>query len=174
MGKPIPSVQAAAAAFSPESERLRMEQTKQQTAAKASASGWSLKPKGATELTASGDSLDNPSSPQYQAPHKKEQFIPGLKASAPDNPNNTAPGSSGLPHKFYSGWDKLLVTQKTICNKAMNLLLLLEAPQRYFTAMRSKTSVRKFNGVILDYRSDDEEVMTKQREAKENGGQKAG
>jgi hypothetical protein len=173
MGKPIPATQAAAP-FSPESERLRVQETKHQTSAAASTSAWSLGTKGTTALASSGDSLDNPNSPQYQSQGKKQDYIPGASAKKQETQNNTTPGSSGLPNRFSFGWDKLLVTQKTICNKAMNLLLNMEAPQRYFSILRTKTSATKHSGIILDYRSDDEKVITQQREAKEGKIPKAG
>jgi hypothetical protein len=48
------------------------------------------------------------------------------------------------------------VTQKNICKKAVNLILNMEAPKLYFAANRAKVSDRKHQGIIVDYRSDQE------------------
>lgn len=171
MGKTTPGAATAAAApFTPESEKLRSGQAQQTSSGSVSAAGWSLSAKGTTELAASQDSLGNPFSPghsqQQQQQGSQQQATNAYKQnSAPQTQGNTSTAKS--TPRFHAGWDKLLVAQKNICSKAMNLLLIFEAPQRYFVATRSKLMNLKQGGIILDYHTDDERVITQQREARE-------
>lgn len=170
MGKPSPAATSAAAPFTPESEKIRTQNIEAISSNGASGgSNWNFATKEATELSASGNSTgDSRSSAQYLMAKAAQHHHENQKTTAAgEKKQESAPGISFGTKNFKSGWDKLLVTQKTVCKKAMNLLLMLEAPQRYFASQRAKSSARKHSGIILDYGTDDERTITLQRRARE-------
>jgi len=52
--------------------------------------------------------------------------------------------------RLSAGWEKLLLTQKKLCEKARDLFTLLEGPLKYSSQKKSKVLSLKSRGCILD------------------------
>lgn len=156
-----------AALFTPESEKTR----KSASAATNSTAPTSNKPAQAHRLSdanKSGDSLGNPASSGYEGPIKKkatpapeEQMAEGeFKVPTQDST------PQGLPKviRLGLGWDKVLLAQKKLCEKARQLFLKLEGPENYILQRKSKGKSMKYQGAILDV---DMEILRTELEAKE-------
>ena len=155
-----------AALFSPESEKLRKSQkdkAKEPQGFAIPGSNHALKSE------KSGDSLGNPNSPGYEGPLKK-------KKPAEDSANESAlPEVSGtvleptqMPASRFvrlsTGWEKLLIAQKKICEKAKNLFRDQDAPENYHKQKRGKILELKSRGCIVNI---DIETLRQELDAKE-------
>lgn len=180
MGKLNPVNQSMAALFSPESERLRADA---KTAGAGQSAHASKRPgipgvDKPAESGKPGDSLGNPSSPGYDNIwHRKDPE----KASAPQE--EQPPKNDGsyvrvkeVTKKFVriqAGWERLLMAQKKICEKARNLFVKQDAPTKYAGNSTSKLLAEVSSGkpigmiVDLDAQKYLEEQAQKQREEKE-------
>ncbi len=113
-------------------------------------------------LTSGGsqDSLGNPNSQGYDGggPRKKKPDG-GAPAGAPKAENgstNAQPTTIETPTlgpqfiRLGIGWEKLLVAQRKICEKAKSLFIALEGPGKYGSLRKSRTLLMKSRGCILD------------------------
>jgi hypothetical protein len=118
----------------------------------------------------SQDSLGNPASPGYDNTWGK--LIPETKKEEPavGIANNETKAADQEPKmvtglRLLHGWETLLAAQKTICAKALKVLTALEAPQRYFSARRTKSVIKKVNGNILDFNAEEAAHAMAKKEA---------
>lgn len=159
MSKLAPLRQSMAALFTPESQHARSAQNKEKTG---SVSG-SLSTLSLKKGEKSGDALGNPYSPGYEAPPanappRSEPTMTDTKGSQEFH----VPGSPRSAIRLQAGWEKILLVQKKLCEKAKNLFTALDAPKRYSTAKKSKID-RKSRGCIVDL---DIEVLRQEQEEK--------
>lgn len=86
----------------------------------------------------------------------------------PNEPASPIPGQK-QPVRLQLGWEQLLVAQKKLCEKARNIMTVLEAPQQYFISRKSKILNRKHSGIILDFNPEykSETALRKEAEARE-------
>jgi hypothetical protein len=147
-----------ASLFTPESEKLRQGR-KDEASRGPGAPGSPFKiptPKGVPESGKSQDSLGNPNGPLGYEHWKKES----RKAEAAESPEGEGSASAAFhvpgstreapPLRLGYGWEKLLVAQKKICEKAKGLFTLLEAPGRYRQQRKSSMIQMKSRGSILN------------------------
>lgn len=71
------------------------------------------------------------------------------------------------PVRLQLGWEQLLVAQKKLCEKARNIMTILEAPQQYFVSKKSKVLSRKHSGIILDFNPEYKSETALRKEAEE-------
>lgn len=155
MSKLSPMGQSMAALFTPETEKARKSTSAQAQSAAPTASN-SIKAHRLSDAGKSGDSLGNPASPGYEGPIQKK------KASATDEaplaegefsiPTAESTSTLGLPKviRLSAGWEKVLMAQKKICEKARKLFLKLEGPENYLVQRKAKGKGMKYQGAILD------------------------
>jgi hypothetical protein len=153
MSKLSPSGQSMAALFSPEGEKLRAAQ-KEKASSASEVGGFrvpGMQPLG--ESSKPQDSLGNPNSPGYEPLNLKKKTSEQA-AAAPGAPNSLAGFESPVlgPHfiRLGLGWEKVLLTQKKLCEKAKKLITLLEGPGRYRGQKKSSVLQSKSRGAILD------------------------
>lgn len=106
----------------------------------------------------SHDSLGQGSTPGYEFFGKKqkpEAEQEKQKATDPLAQAIETPLQSAGMIRLNIGWDKLLVTQKKICEKAKNIFTRLEGNGNYAEQRRGKMKFRKSSGCILDLDSKD-------------------
>lgn len=148
--------QSMAALFSPEGEKLRAAQ-KEKAEGSSPANGTFKVPgtKSLSEAGKSQDSLGNPMSPGYEPLNLKKK--PGeaeAKAddkSAPKSTKGFEPPSLGPQFiRLGLGWEKILITQKKVCEKAKSLFTLLEGPMKYRGQRKGSLLESKARGAILD------------------------
>jgi hypothetical protein len=148
--------QSMAALFTPEGEKLRKaQQDGKLKGAGAPGNPFRIpKPTGIPESNKSEDSLGNPNGPLgYEKPEKNS-----LGRAEPESPAADSPGTFHVPGspkqsdpiRLGSGWEKLLLTQKKICEKAKDLLTSLEAPIKYRLQKKSSFVQLKSRGSILN------------------------
>lgn len=164
MSKLNTATQSLAAAFTPESQRLRGTQVSQGKSVTSSGGKASLKLAG---NEGPKDSLGNPGSPGYEKFEKEKK-----KAAAEEKEKKSgiveyaAPEISAKKVRLCFGWEKLLLVQKKICEKTRALMVKMEGPNQYAKAKRSAKLSLKSSGCIIDL--DLEEIRQKQEtEAKE-------
>ena len=180
MGKLNPVNQSMAALFSPESERLRADA---KTAGAGQGTHAAKRPgvpgvDKPAESGKPGDSLGNPSSPGYdnvwlRKGPEKEATTQEEQPSKSDGSYVRVKEASKKFVRIQAGWERLLMAQKKICEKARGLFVKQEAPAQYAGSGTSKLlaeiSSGKPIGMIVDL--DDqkylEEQAQKQREEKE-------
>lgn len=145
-----------AALFSPEGEKLRKAQNDGKTKG-AGAPGSPFRiptPQGIAESGKSQDSLGNPNGPLgYEKFTKKAAGTTGAEEEAKESPGEYhVPGSSeqSNPIRLSSGWEKILLTQKKICEKAKDLFTALEAPMKYRVQRKTSSVQLKSRGSILN------------------------
>lgn len=156
MSKLSPMGQSMAALFSPEGEKLRKAQ--QDGKAKgAGAPGNPFRiptPQGIAESGKSQDSLGNPNGPLgYEKLTKKSPGSPAAEEEPHEGPAiYHVPGSpeNSNPIRLGSGWEKVLIAQKKICEKAKGLFTALEAPMKYRVQRKSSFVQLKSRGSILN------------------------
>jgi hypothetical protein len=156
VSKLSPMGQSMAALFSPEGEKLRKGQQDGKTKG-AGAPGNPFRiptPQGIAESGKSQDSLGNPNGPLgYEKLTKKSPSTPADEEGAHEGPvTYHVPGSpehSG-PIRLSSGWEKILIAQKKICEKAKDILTSLEAPVKYRVQKKSSFVQLKSRGSILN------------------------
>lgn len=155
MSKLGPLGQSMAALFSPDraAKSPNVSETKGSAAPKSSFKV----PGGPIGADKSGDSLGNPNSPGYEPLGKrKEKENPSEQKpeTAPLAEAVEAPVQGSNLIRLSIGWDKLLVAQKKICEKAKGLFTKMEGPENYADQKR-KLKFRKSSGCILDVDSVD-------------------
>lgn len=154
MSKLSPTGQSMAALFSPEGEKLRAAQKEKARAQ--GANGQSFRIPGTQALKEgqkSGDSLGNPASPGYEPLHLKKNETPpgeGVPATIGHAEGFAAPHMGPQFVRLGSGWEKLLMAQKKICEKAKDLFTMLDAPARYHGQRKSSFLQSKSRGSILN------------------------
>jgi hypothetical protein len=145
-----------AALFSPEGEKLRKAQQDGKTKG-AGAPGSPFRiptPQGIPESGKSQDSLGNPNGPLgYEKLTKKSPGAPATEEEANESKTTYhVPGSEAdsNPIRLSSGWEKILIAQKKICEKAKDLFTSLEAPMKYRVQKKSSFVQLKSRGSILN------------------------
>jgi hypothetical protein len=148
-----------ASLFTPESEKLRQGH-KDDASRGPGAPGSPFKitmPKGVPESGKSQDSLGNPNGPLGYEHWKKENRDeePTAESAGPESSQPGlfhVPGSARgeFPLRLGYGWEKLLVAQKKLCEKAKGLFTLLEAPGKYRQQRKSSMIQMKSRGSILN------------------------
>lgn len=177
--------QSMAALFSPEAENRRAsakEGAKSAGAAPSPKLANILNPVG-TVASAAAHQDGNPQSPGYEPWGKKK------KSPAPMDPaeaghaqtvetteNSTTikvPGSGGSHLiRLQFGWDKILLAQKKICEKAKKIFTNLEAPETYQSQRNARAkSGLKSQGCVVDV---DIEKLRQQQELLEKAKKAAG
>lgn len=148
--------QSMAALFTPENQRLRNAQKESASTAGKAAGGFKLPGVKGTEAAGKPqDSLGDGNTPGYESWGKKKKSADAPVASTDDTPGSASPPTIELPHegptliRLGLGWDKLLLAQKKVCEKAKNLFTLLEAPTTY-AGQRKKGKLQKMRGCIID------------------------
>jgi len=176
MGTTSPLRQAMSAAFSPETDRLR-KASKEKAENAESIKGFSLSkfaPK-AEKLSESGksqDALGNPTTPGYENIwQQKEQNTKTQNSSCPnpDIDGHQIPGSNGKKIiRLSTGWEQLLLVQKKICEKARNIITMIDSQEKYTFARKNK--LKKYNGCIVDLDVEEhrKEMEFKAKEEKKN------
>lgn len=156
MSKLTPMGQSMAALFTPEGEKMRKaQQDGKLKGAGAPGNPFRIpKPTGIPESNKSEDSLGNPNGPlAYEKFEKKLSDQAGPEAASADSAGSFhVPGSGNRsePIRLGSGWEKLLLAQKKICEKAKGLLITLEAPIKYRLQKKSSFVQLKSRGSILN------------------------
>jgi hypothetical protein len=147
--------QSMAALFTPEEERLRKSQQDGKTKG-AGSPGNPFRiptPQGIPESGKSQDSLGNPNGPLgYERPSRSAAASDAPGGETTQGPAFHVPGSAKRndPIRLGSGWEKILIAQKKICEKAKNLLTALEAPMKYRVQKKSSFVQLKSRGSILN------------------------
>jgi hypothetical protein len=160
MSKISPLGQSMAALFTPEGDKLRATQKSKGGAASGPQSSGLFQVPGAKALAESGkpqDSLGNPSGGLGYESFRKEkkeaaegEDSPAKQSLSPNQPI-LAPKELGRQFiRLSFGWEKVLLAQKKICEKAKNLFTSLEAPGKYQGQRKSSTIAEKARGSILD------------------------
>jgi hypothetical protein len=169
MSKLNPLGQSMASLFTPEGERLRTAQKEEAKSGSHSQAASSRVAGSASQVKShqSQDSLGNPNSPGYESWGKKqnkngEKQEGATGAKGPSGEVISPPEQNSRQFiRLSSGWEKLLLTQKKICEKAKGLFTLLEGPGKYSTLRRGKLLDGKTRGCIVDLdlqRTADEEA----------------
>ena len=179
MSKANPISQNVAAIFSPESQRLR-EQAKEAAEGRGVNPGTRaaiMNPQKAGESSKMQDSLGNPASPGYEKIWDKKLEKPETpeEKKMREDPNYVP--AKTPPKNFIhlqTGWEKLLLTQKKICEKARKLWIGLEAAPKYASLKRNKLLAQQKTGtasgfiVDVDAQKHMEEQAQKEKEKKQN------
>ncbi len=107
---------------------------------------------GAAAADQTADSLGNGSTPGYEFFGKKPK-PEEEKEKAKDSPLAhaiEAPEQGNHVIRLSLGWEKLLVTQKKICEKAKGIFTKMEGDESYAAQRKGKMKFRKSSGCILD------------------------
>lgn len=145
-----------AALFTPEGEKLRKgQQDGKAKGAGAPGSPFRIPtPQGIPESGKSQDSLGNPNGPLgYEKLTKKAAGSTEVQEETKEGPAAYhVPGSpeQSNPIRLGSGWEKILIAQKKICEKAKDLFTTLEAPMKYRVQKKSSFVQLKSRGSILN------------------------
>lgn len=111
-------------------------------------------PKGTLASQKSNDSLGDGATPGYESwgKKKKAEGAPANeeKAGDPANLPHETPFEGSNLIRLSLGWEKLLVAQKKVCEKAKGLFTRLEGDVRYQEHRRGKMKFMKNRGCILD------------------------
>jgi hypothetical protein len=153
-----------ASLFTPESERLRTSQSK--------ADGTGAPPPGSLRIPGakdikghkSGDSLGNPNSPGYEPWGRKTPSETAGEAPKAQGPGGTVIETTQQGPELIRlsvGWDKILLAQKKLCEKAKGLFTLLEGPEKYRSQRKSKILSIKSRGCIVDLQVEEAPEKTK-------------
>ncbi len=157
MSKISPLGQSMASLFSPEGEKLRAAQ--KDKAGNASSSSQAFRVPGAKALQESGksqDSLGNPSGGLGYEPFRKEKKKGEAQTSesfSEETPSQKVIETRSIGSQFIRlsvGWEKVLIAQQKLCEKAKNLFTSLEAPDKYHGQKKSNSLMEKSRGSILD------------------------
>jgi len=144
-----------ASLFTPESERLASAQKAKGTNSTPQAGGTKIPGMGKIQSDKPGDSLGNPNSPGYEPWGKKKKQEAG---AVQEKTGEKAPGGTVIETtsqgpeiiRLSSGWEKLLLAQKKLCEKAKNLFTSQDGPENYSRQKRSKILSFKSRGCIVD------------------------
>lgn len=162
MSKLGPLQQSMAALFTPESERLRASKTEKGPSIPRLPTQGKLQ-----ESSKSGDSLGNPASPGYDGPLQRkkeaeEAHNESILAESKATESYSVPGSSSKKRiRLQGGWEKLLIAQKKLCEKARDIFTAMEAPEKY--RRKGGRLQEKSRGSIVDL---DIEVLRQAEEEK--------
>ena len=147
----------------------------QETASSAQAGTGSVRVPGGLKGTVAGqqpqDSLGNPNSPGYESWGKKKKGEAAPAAKDSDEPvANTqtvidTPFEGADRIRLTVGWEKLLLAQKKICEKAKGLFVKLDGNGNYEEQRRGKLRFLKNRGCILDVDTQETEEKQKARGA---------
>jgi hypothetical protein len=155
MSKLSPLGQSMASLFTPESERARAGQAKAASGGRGPALAPSRKgPEIQNPIT--GDSLGNGSSPGYESWGKKkaasstEEDPLAQKLATPGGTVIEPPTQGPQLIRLSLGWEKILLAQKKLCEKAKNIFTRLEGPENYRAQRKSRLLSRKSRGCIVD------------------------
>lgn len=164
MSKMSPLGQSMAALFSSETAKLRSAQKTKENSEKFSAT----KVPGNQQIKSEkpGDSLGNPSSPGYESWNFKSKEM----AAQEEKKKNEAQGGAPIEITEFGpqfirlslGWEKILLAQKKLCEKAKNLFTAMDAPDSYQANRRGKNKLKSV-GCIVDL---DIEAHRQEQEAK--------
>lgn len=159
MSKLVPLRQSMAALFTPECQHARATQNKEKTGSVSEG----LPPIQLQKGEKPGDALGNPCSPGYE-PMQGKGTPSGDPAQQqePGQAEYHVPGSPRGTLRLQAGWEKILLMQKKLCEKAKNLFTSLDAPERYNFARKNKME-RKSRGCIVDL---DVETVRQEQEQK--------
>lgn len=121
-----------------------------------------------------GDSLGNPDSPGGANSWGKLVAPAPEAVAAPATTKEEKEPSEHLtkPLRLQLGWEALLLAQRSICSKAQKILDVLEAPRRYFAAKRTKSVIKRANGIILDFDAAEKEPPSPEKAAAEGAASK--
>jgi len=155
VSKLSPMGQSMAALFTPESDKLRAAR-KEKSATAAGMSGSFRIP--GTEAVKEGakcqDSLGNPMSPGYEPMNlsKPESEAPTEEAPKAGEKAQGIQAPKFGPHfiRLAVGWEKILFTQKKLCEKAKGIFTLLDGPGKYSRQRKASILEEKSRGSILD------------------------
>ncbi len=156
MSKLSPLGQSMASLFTPESDRLRASQKKSEAGTRVPGSSIKIPGGQAISSQKSGDSLGNPNSPGYEPWGKKKNKTPeaeeaiAVPATGPGGKVIETTNQGPEIIRLSAGWEKLLLMQKKLCEKAKNLFTLLEGPTKYSSQKKNKFLLLKSRGCILD------------------------
>lgn len=150
-----PLGQSMASLFTPESERLAASRKTQGNSQGAKAAGVRIPGMPGITSHKSGDSLGNPNSPGYEPWGKKKG---GEAEATKADGSPAAPGGKVIETasqgpeviRLSAGWEKLLLAQKKLCEKAKGLFTMLEGPVKYSTQKRGRLLDQKSRGCIVD------------------------
>lgn len=155
MTKPLsPLGQSMASLFTPESERLAAARKTKESSRAPQQNGMRIPGMPGIQSHKSGDSLGNPNSPGYEAWGKKDQnSSPSQEHSEAKGPAGKvieAPSQGPEVIRITSGWEKLLLAQKKLCEKAKNLFTSLEGRPKYAALKSGGLLALKSRGCIVD------------------------
>ncbi len=161
MSKISPLGQSMAALFTPEGDKLRATQKSKGGSAAGQPAKSLFQVPGTNALGESGksqDSLGNPSGGLgYESFRKEkkqeEESAEGIPAKQSLSPNQPILAPKEIGRQFIRlsfGWEKVLLAQKKICEKAKNLFTSLEAPGKYHGQRKASSIAEKARGSILD------------------------
>lgn len=170
MSKLSPLGQSMASLFTPESERLRAGAARAESSrapAMATVPGMQR-----IQGQKTGDSLSNPNSQGYEPwGHKKEPGNAGDEKAAKGPAGTVVEPPHQGPEliRLAVGWERILVAQKKLCEKAKGLFTLLDGPEKYRALKKSKILSAKSRGCIvdLDVQKIADEKAALEKEAKE-------
>ena len=164
MSKLNPLGQSMASLFSSESAKIRSSQRSKANGEKFNAT----KVPGSDPIKSpkTGDSLGNSNSPGYEswnfkqkeAEAKEEQKKKEAQGGGPIEITEFGPQFIRLS----LGWEKILLAQKKICEKAKNLFTAMDAPDSYQANRKGKNQLKSI-GCIVDL---DIEAHRQEQEAK--------
>ncbi|RZA07557.1 MAG: hypothetical protein EOP11_07355 [Proteobacteria bacterium] len=149
--------QSMAALFTPESEKARKTQAKgaSTVTGKGAGSFRIASAEAVGENAKMGDSLGNGSSPGYEPLHlnkKSEQAGDATEGSGKVHQPETFETPTFGPQfiRLDIGFEKLLFTQKKLCEKASEIFTKLDAPGRYRNQKKGRLLNGKSRGCIVD------------------------
>lgn len=140
-----------ASLFTPESAKLAASQKARAASAPPGQNGMKIPGMGKIKGKKTGDSLGNPQSPGYEAWGKrKEEEAKNAGEPAQGPAGTVVETTSQGPEivRLSAGWEKLLVAQKKLCDKARAIFTRLDGPPRYNS--QKKNRLPKTAGCILD------------------------
>lgn len=165
MSKLSPLGQSMTSLFSTESAKTRAAQKTKENSEKFNAA---KVPGGAGKLKShkSGDSLGNPNSPGYESWNFKSKELEAKE----EQKKSEAQGGSPIEITQFGpqfirlslGWEKILLAQKKLCEKAKNLFTAMDAPDSYQANRKGKNQLKSI-GCIVDL---DIEEHRQEQEAK--------
>ncbi len=157
-----------ASLFTPESERLRAGAAKAEQMGRTSPQSMRVPGMKTLEGQKSGDSLGNPNSPGYEPWGKKKPAVEEEKLveTGPAGAVFETPKQGPEFIRLALGWDKILLAQKKLCEKAKNLFTILEGPEKYRAQRKGRLFNIKSRGCIVDLDSQEtqDQLQTKEKD----------
>ncbi len=164
MSKLNPLGQSMASLFTPEREKLRAAQKNQEGAGQNVKAVTVPGTQALQKSEKSQDSLGNPASPGYEPLNlqKKSAGAASPQQTQTQKQGYEAPEMHSHFIRLSLGWEKILLTQKKLCEKAKNIFTRLEGPSKYRGLKRASILEAKSRGSILNL--DIEELRLQQVE----------